>query len=79
MKSSNYKKNSNTYVLTGCMTTTGPQKYRRINVLTRKFLTTLSFGPNKEAVIISTLVVGQGSLWDHNGFFEISANMYGGE
>lgn len=62
MKSSNYRKN-----LTGYMITTGPQKCRRINVLTRKLLTTLPLGPNKEAVIISALVVGQGSLRDARG------------
>lgn len=47
--------------------TTEPQKCRRINVLTRKLLTTLPLGPNKEAVIISALVVGQGSLRDARG------------
>lgn len=67
-----YRKN-----LTGYMTTTGPPKCRGINVLTRKLLTTLSLGSNKVTVIISKL--GQGSLRDHNGIFELSGNMYGGE
>lgn len=55
------------------MTTTGPQKCRGINVLTRKLLTTLYLGSNKVTVIISKL--GQGSpRRDHNGIFELSAN-----
>lgn len=63
-----YRKN-----LTGYMTTTGPQKCRGINVLTRKLLTTLYLGSNKVTVIISKL--GQGSpRRDHNGIFELSAN-----
>ena len=54
--------------LTGCTTTTGSQKCRHSNVPTRKLLTTLSLGLNKEAVIISELVVGQGSLRVPGGF-----------
>lgn len=41
--------------LTRYMTTTGPQKCRGINVLTRKLLTTLYLGSNKVTVIISKL------------------------
>lgn len=74
MKPSNYTIEKN---LTGYMTTTGPQNCRGINFLTRKLLTTFSLKSNKVTVIVSKQ--GQGSLRDHNGIFELSANMYGVE
>ena len=78
MKTSNYRKLSQ-----DIRPPLGHKKCRHSNVLT-----TLSLGLNKEAVIISQLVVGQGQfpagfqrvpLRDHNDGFKLSANLYGGD